>query len=113
MHDPALCLYWLNPAAWDALEVEIIQVVSLDEWLEIRREYGYRVAILAEHALITDGPGASGQVITVETPAPQFFIAPPGVIPHLADLLRAEDYQTLLSRTVASSSSARDSLLAP
>ncbi len=99
MHEPALCLYWLNPAAWQNLEVEIIQVIPLDVWLEIRREYGYQVAILAEDALITDGPGDGGQVIAVETPAPQFFIAPPGVVPHLADLLPPDDYQILLSRT--------------
>jgi hypothetical protein len=99
MNDPELCLYWLNPAGWDELAIEIIQVMPLDEWLKIQRRYGYRVAILAEEALVTEGPGSGGQVIAVETPAPQFFIAPPRVIPHLADLLPPEDYQLLLDRT--------------
>jgi hypothetical protein len=97
--ESALCLYWLNPAAWDELTIEIVQVIPLDEWLEIQRRYGYRVAILTEEALVTDGPGHGGQVIIVETPAPQFFIAPPEVIPHLADLLSPEDYKVLLNRT--------------
>jgi hypothetical protein len=101
MNDRALCLYWLNPAAWAELEVEIIQTIPLDVWLRIRRAYGYQVAILAEDAQIPDGPGAGGQVIVVETPAPQFFIAPPAVVGHLADLLPPEDYQVLLHRTPA------------
>jgi len=96
-----LCLYWLNPAAWDELEVEIIQAIPLDQWLDIRRRYGYRVAILAEEALVTGGPGDGGQMIAVDTPSRQFFIAPPAVIPYLADLLPAADYQRLLDRTLA------------
>ena len=99
--EAALCLYWLNPAAWDELEVEIIQVIPLDSWLEIRRDYGYQVAILAPEALIIGGPGDGGQVIAVDTPSRQFFIVPPAVIPYLADLLPPEDYQVLLDRTPA------------
>ena len=96
-----LCLYWLNPAAWDELEIEIMQVIPLDEWLEIRRQFGYQVAILAEEALVIAGPGDGGQVIAVDTPRRQFFIAPPAVIPHLADLLSPEADTILLDRTPA------------
>ena len=103
MREPTeeLCLYWLNPSAWDVLEVEIIQAIPLDQWLDIRRRYGYQVAILAEEALVTGGPVDGGQVIAVDTPSRQFFIAPPAVIPHLVDLLPPEDYQLLLDRTPA------------
>jgi len=96
-----LYLYWMNPAAWDELEIEIIQVISLDSWLDIRRRYGYQVAILAEEALIIGGPYDGGQVIAVDTPSRQFFIAPPAAIPYLADLLPPADYQLLLNRTLA------------
>ncbi|HVC82147.1 MAG TPA: hypothetical protein VNL35_16780 [Chloroflexota bacterium] len=101
MGEPELCLYWLNPAAWDALEVEIVQAIALESWLNIRRDYGYQVAILTEDARITGGLGDGGQVIAVDTPSRQFFIAPPAVIPYLADLLPPEDYQALLDRTPA------------
>ena len=103
MQEPTeeLCLYWLNPAAWDALGVEIIQAIPLDSWLEIRRQYGYQVAILAEEALIAGGPYDGGQVIAVDTPSRQFFLVPPAVIPYLADLLPPADYQLLLDRTPA------------
>ena len=96
-----LCLYWLNPAAWDELEVEIIQAIPLDQWLRIRRRFGYEVAILAPEASIIGGPGDGGQVIAVDTPSRQYFIAPPAVIPYLADLLPSEDYELLLERTPA------------
>jgi len=96
-----LCLYWLNPAAWDELEVEIIQAIPLDQWLQIRQRFGYEVAILAPEASIIGGPGDGGQVIAVDTPSRQFFIAPPAVIPHLADLLPLENYELLLERTPA------------
>ena len=103
MHEPEqeLCLYWLNPAAWEELEVEIMQVIPLDQWLAIRRQFGYEVAILAPEALIIGGPGDGGQVIAVDTPSRQLFIAPPAVIPHLAGLLPPDDYQLLLDRTPA------------
>ena len=103
MHEPTaeLYLYWLNPVAWDELEVEIIQAIPFDQWLDIRHQYGYQVAILAEEALITGGPYDGGQVIAVDTPSRQFFIAPPAVIPHLANLLPPEDYELLLELTPA------------
>jgi hypothetical protein len=101
MHEPELCLYWLNPAAWDELEVEIVQAIALESWLNIRRDYGYQVVILPEDARISGGPGDGGQVIAVDTPSRQFFIAPPAVIPYLADLLSSEDYEVLLERTPA------------
>jgi hypothetical protein len=98
---PELCLYWLNPAAWDELEVEIIQAVPLDQWLQICRRFGYEVSVLAPEALIIGGPGDGGQVIAVDTPSRQYFIAPPAVIPHLADLIPANDFKLLLERTPA------------
>src|SRR5260370_38127735 len=96
-----LCLYWLNPAAWDELEVEIIQVIPLDQWLEIRRQFGYEVAILAPEALIIGGPGDGGQVIAVDTPSRQFFIAPPAALRRLTGLLPPDDNHLLLDRAPA------------
>ena len=92
-------VYWLEPAAWEHQRaIEVVQVMTLDEWLAIIGRHGYRVAIPVEEATAATGPGAGGQVIAVETGSRQFFILPPDALSALAGLLASAEYERLATR---------------
>ena len=100
MVDESRSVHWLEPAAWEHQRaIEVLQSMTLDEWLAIIRRHGYRVAIPAEEATVATGLGAGGQVIAVETGSRQFFILPPDALPALAGLLSPADYELLASRS--------------
>jgi hypothetical protein len=103
MVDASRSVFWLEPAAWEHQRaIVVLQTFALDAWLAIIHQYRYQVAILAEEASVSMGPGVSGQVLAVETGSRQFFLLPPAALAALGVLLSPADHAILQARILNS-----------